>query len=118
MDTMNDGASADMPAQDRALAALADLMEDLGGEASYAFVGRQPEDDERLANCTARAEAVVRAIVALPAVTLRGASAKARAVRAHYATALLPRDLVDALASDMHADVTRLRAPTEVAGHA
>lgn len=117
MDAMNDGAGADMPAQDRALAALADLMEELGGEASYAFVGGQPEDDERLANCTARAEAVVRAIVALPAVTLHGASAKARAARASVGVALLPTELVDALGFDMARDVVRLQVLVEV-GHA
>ena len=117
MDKMNDGAGPEMPAQDRALAALADLLEYLGGEAAYAFVGGGPTGDALLSACQDRAATVARAIVALPAVTLHGASAKARAARASVAVALLPTELVDALGFDMARDVARLRGIAEV-GHA
>ncbi len=117
MDTMNDGAGAEMPAQDKALTALADLLEDLGGEAAYAFVAGGSAGDALLTSCQGRAAAVARAIVGLPAVTLHGASAKARAARASVTAALLPVDLVDALGFDMARDVVRLKG-TEVAGHA
>ncbi len=78
MDTKNDGAGSEMPAQDRALKALADLLEDLGGEAAYAFVAGGSAGDALLTSCQGRAAAVARAIVGLPAVTLHGASAKAQ----------------------------------------
>ncbi len=117
MNTKNDGAGAEMPAQDRALKALADLLEDLGGEAAYAFVAGGSAGDALLTSCQGRAAAVARAIVGLPAVTLHGASAKARAARARGAMVLLPRDLLDALANDMARDVVRLRGG-EVVGHA
>ena len=117
MNMTNDRAGADMPAQDKALAALADLLEDLGGEAAYAFAGGGPTGDALLSACQDRAATVARAIVGLPAMTLHGASAKARAARASVAVALLPTELVDALGFDMARDVARLRGIEEV-GHA
>ena len=117
MDMTNDGAGADMPAQDRALAALADVLEDLGERAAQAFVRNGPDEDAVLDACQAQAAAVVRVIVALPAVTLHGASAKARAARASVGVALLPTELVDALGFDMARDVVRLQGLVEV-GHA
>ncbi len=117
MNTKNDGTGPEMPAQDRALKALADLLEVIGDEAGDAFVRNRSSADAELAGCQDRAAAIVRTIVALPSVTLHGASAKARAARASVALALLPADLVDALGFDMARDVVRLKG-TEVAGHA
>lgn len=110
----NEGAGPEMPAYDRALDALAEVLQDLGNEAEYAFVR---DDDAALDAISARAAAVVGAIVALPSVTLYGASAKARAARASTAMALLPRELIDRLGFDMAADIERLRDGRE-AGHA
>ena len=117
MDTTEDGAGADLPAGDRALAALTDVLENLGERAAQAFVRNGPDDKAVLDTCQAQAAAVVRAIVALPSVTLYGASAKARAARASVAVALLPTDLVDAMGFDMARDVVRLKG-TGVVGHA
>ncbi len=117
MIALNEGAGPELPANDRALIALAEVLEDLGNEAEHAFVRNGPGDGEVLDACRARAAAVVGAIVALPAVTLHGASAKARAARASTAVSLLPRALVDRLGFDMAADIERLRGGEGV-GHA
>ena len=107
-----------VPIQDQALTALAALLEAIGEEAGQAWFRNGPGDDRIFANCVERAEIVVRCIVRLPAASLHGASAKVTAARTSRATVLLGRSLVDALATDMHRDVVRLRASTEVAGHA
>ncbi len=117
MHELNEGAGPELPANDRALIALAEVLEDLGDEVGHAFMRNEPGDDAVLDACRARAVAVVGAIVALPSVTLHGASAKARAARASTAVSLLPRALIDRLGFDMAADIERLRGG-EGAGHA
>ena len=114
---MTDTDQDEIPVQDRALKALADLLEALGDEVGYAFVRNRPEDLREHQSCKVRAVAVTRAIIALPSITLHGASAKARATRASTAMALLPADLVETLGFNMSADVLRLRGGQE-AGHA
>ena len=110
---MTDTERAEVPAQDRALQALADLLEALREESEEAFVFHYPKDRGTQTSCKTRARAVTQAIIALPSVTLDGASAKTRAARASVALALLPKDLVDELGLDMAADVLRLRGGEE-----
>ena len=117
MDTMHEGAGTEMPEQDKALGALATLLEAIGQEAGEAFVRNGPDADSVIADCTRRAETVVRAIIGLPSVTPHGASAKARAVRSGAAMALLSIDLIDGLGLDMANDVARLHGG-EVVDHA
>ena len=113
MSSMQGGAGALLPAQDRALGALADVLEDLGDETS---ILHRTADEPALGACRAQAEAVTRAIVALPSATLHGASAKARAAKASTVPGLLPVALVNDLGFNMAADVVRLR--NEEIGHA
>jgi hypothetical protein len=119
MDKMHDGAGTEMPVQDRALRALADLLEQLGEEAAQAWLRGGPGDDATFTECAKRAEVVARAITGLPSVTIHGAAEKVRAVRSRTPMALLPPALVDALGMDMAADMYRLHQPSgEVVGHA
>ena len=118
MDKMHDKVGTTRPAQDRALGALADLLEHLGEEAAQAWLRGGLGDAETFAECVKRAEVVVLAITGLPSITIHGAAEKVRAVRSGAGMALLSRELVDALGMDMASDVTRLRAPIEVVGHA